>query len=143
MVAMYSEMVEGGTLPVTLGGSGSGSGIWPVETATVHAASWFGSRGRLPLPMVIASPSCHTWDAKATPCGNRNWPTTWVVGCFEMGSDFKTAHYRVLPCLNLAVVRLRHPSLACRQPRPVSEAARCREFPPHIPVRCPEACLCR
>src|SRR2546428_14058034 len=67
MAPMYSEMVEGGALLVTLGGSGSGFGIWPVETATVHAASWFGSRGRLPLPMVIASPSCHTWDAKATP----------------------------------------------------------------------------
>lgn len=25
----------------------------PVETATVHAANWFGSRGRFPLPMVI------------------------------------------------------------------------------------------
>jgi hypothetical protein len=37
-----------------------------VETATVQAASWFGSRGRLPLPMAIASPSCHRRDAKAS-----------------------------------------------------------------------------
>jgi hypothetical protein len=49
MAATYSEMVEGGALLVTLGGSGSGGGIWPVETATVHEARWFGSRGRLPF----------------------------------------------------------------------------------------------
>src|SRR5437667_9794802 len=59
---MYSEMVEGRALPVTLGGSG----IWPVETATVQGANWLGSRGRLPLPMVMASQSCHSRDAKAT-----------------------------------------------------------------------------
>jgi hypothetical protein len=28
------------------------SGSGPVDTATVQAANWFGSRGRLPLPMV-------------------------------------------------------------------------------------------
>src|SRR5713226_2668959 len=30
MADMYSEMLAGAALPVILGGSGSGSGIWPV-----------------------------------------------------------------------------------------------------------------
>ena len=50
---MNYEMFFGDALAVTSVTSGSGAGIWPVETATVHGASWFGSRGRLPLPMVI------------------------------------------------------------------------------------------
>lgn len=56
MAAMYSEIFAGDAAWIPLGISGSGSGIWPVETAIVQAANWFGSRGRLPLPtaMVIA-----------------------------------------------------------------------------------------
>jgi hypothetical protein len=50
---MNYEMFSGDALAVTSVTPGSGAGNRPVETATVHAASWFGSRGRLPLPMLI------------------------------------------------------------------------------------------
>jgi hypothetical protein len=56
------EMLAGAALPVNLGASGSGAGIWPVETATVHAASWSGS----PRTFALADghrylPRCCAW----------------------------------------------------------------------------------
>src|ERR1035437_5291489 len=75
MAAMYSEMLAGLAGVVILGRGASGAGIWAVETATVQAASWFGSRGRLPLPMVMAAH--HATDGMLKrDCANRNLTTT-------------------------------------------------------------------
>jgi hypothetical protein len=48
--AMYAESSEGGVGAVTASGPSTSF----VERSTIHLASWFGSRGSFPLPMVMA-----------------------------------------------------------------------------------------
>jgi hypothetical protein len=54
---MYADRLKGS-------GPGAMGFASAVDCSTIHLASWFGSRGRLPLPMVI-HPSFHNPDAKA------------------------------------------------------------------------------
>jgi IS1 family transposase len=54
------------------GGAGVAvSGVSLVDCSTIHFASWLGSRGRFPLP-IVTKPSCHRWDAK-----ERLWIFRW------------------------------------------------------------------
>ena len=47
---MYSDRFTGAD---TSAGFSSGCGMSPVDCSTIHFASWFGSRGRLPFAMVM------------------------------------------------------------------------------------------
>jgi hypothetical protein len=68
MAAMYAERLEGGT------GAADGSGVSLVERSTIHFASWLGSRGRFPLPMVMGSPGTDKadWEGKQYQNKHRN-----------------------------------------------------------------------
>src|SRR5437764_8313343 len=50
---MYWERLAGSTGGAWACASCTGTGFSLVDCSTIHFASWFGSRGRLPLPMVI------------------------------------------------------------------------------------------